>query len=177
MLVEFVKILTLDLERFASKSKVKSKIFALLTVQGAWAMTVYRFGNISYKHSKKNKLYKVNIMFWYILNKVIEITTGISIDYRATIGKRFIISHFGNIFISGNSEIGDNCNVSQGVTLGRGASGSPVVGNNCYIGAGAILVNGITIGDNSKIGALALVNKSFPANSIIVGNPAVNKAK
>jgi len=177
MIIQFIKILNLDLNRFASKSRYNSKALALLLNQGAWAVFVYRFGNISYQYSKKNRLYKLNLIVWYILNKFIEILTGISIDYKTTIGKRFLISHFGNIFVSGNSKLGDDCNLSQGVTLGRGLSGSPVVGNNCYIGAGAMLINGIVIGDNSKIGALALVNKSFPNNAIIVGNPAINKAK
>lgn len=177
MLTEYVRALNLDLERFASKSKLKSKLFALITVQGAWAVAVYRFGNISLKYSKQNRIYKFNIIIWYVLNKIIEILTGISIDYRAKIGKRLLISHFGNIIVSGNSQMGDNCNLSQGVTLGRNASGSPIVGNDCYIGAGSMLIGGIKIGDNSKIGALALVNKSFPENSLLVGNPAINKAR
>jgi|SaaInl8_200m_RNA_FD_contig_123_11715_length_3509_multi_5_in_1_out_0_3 serine O-acetyltransferase len=176
MLIQFFKELNLDLDRFASKSRIKSKVFALLTVQGAWAVFVYRFGNISYQKSKKNKLYLFNIFIWYILNKILEIVAGISIDYRATIGGRLLISHFGNIFVSAKVVLGDNCNLSQGVTIGHGSGGYPIIENNVYIGAGAIINGNINIGENSKIGSLASVVKSFPKNSIIVGNPAVNKA-
>lgn len=175
MILQLIKELNLDLDRFASKSRTKSKVFSLLTAQGCWAIAIYRFGNISYERSKSNKLYKINIIFWYIANKIIEILTGISIDYRAKIGKSFMISHFGNIFVSGEAELGDNCNLSQGVTIGRSGTGVPKIGDNCYIGAGAIIIGGVTIGKNSRIGALALVNKSFPDSSLIVGNPAVNK--
>jgi len=171
------EILKADLENFVKYSKVKSKIFTLVTVQGAWAVGVYRFGNFAYKKSRKNKLWYFNIIIWYILNKIIEILTGISIDFRAQIEKGFMISHFGNIIISGRAKIGKNFAVGQGVTIGRKNGLAPTIGDNVYVGVNAVLIGDISIGDNSKIGALALVNKSFPENSIIVGNPAINKNK
>src|SRR5690606_6957595 len=84
---------------------------------------------------------------------------GISISPPTNIGKGFYIGHFGDIVINRNVVIGDNCSISQGVTLGannRGAKkGVPTVGNNVYIGAGAKIIGNVTIGDYACIGASA----------------------
>ena len=176
MILEFIRLLSGDLETFSSSSR--SKFYLLITTQGAWAMLTYRFGSLSYAKYKNNKLYIINMLIWHILNKLVEITAGISIHYKAQIGEKLMISHFGNIIIDSKSKIGNNCSIRQGVTLGNGSlDGSPELGNNVYIGANAIISGGVKIGSNSKIGALALVNKSFPENSVIVGVPAVNKSK
>jgi serine O-acetyltransferase len=176
MFYEWFRLLSGDLGTFSEFSR--SKLYLLLTTQGAWAMFTYRFGHLSYLRYQKNKFYIVNMVIWYILNKIVEITAGISIHYKASIGERFMISHFGNIIIDAGTKIGDDCSIRQGVTMGNGSlKRSPVLGNNVYIGTIAVLIGGITIGDHSKIGALAMVNKSFPENSIIVGVPAVNKRK
>ena len=70
------------------------------------------------------------------------------------------------------AEIGDSCKISQNVTIAAKDGKAPKIGNNVFISANSELIGGIEIGDNSFIGALSLVNKSFPANSVIVGNPA-----
>ncbi len=174
MFSKFFRLLGGDLGTFSDSSR--SKLYLLLTTQGAWAMFVYRFGHLSSLKYKKNNLYVINMTIWYVLNKIVEITAGISIHYKADIGERFMISHFGNIIIDAGAIIGDDCSIRQGVTIGNGPiQGSPKIGNNVYIGTSAVLIGGINIGDNSKIGALAMVNKSFPESSIIVGVPAVNK--
>ena len=72
--------------------------------------------------------------------------------------------------------IGKNCNIAQGVTIGqtnRGKSiGVPKIGNEVWIGANAVIVGGITIGDNVLIAPNAYVNMDVPSNSVVVGNPA-----
>ena len=82
---------------------------------------------------------------------------GISIPYNTEIGPGFYIGHFGGIVINQRCRIGRNCNISHGVTLGkvnRGLhNGYPIIGNNVMIGPGAVVLGGITIGDNAAIGA------------------------
>ncbi|MGE5865508.1 MAG: serine O-acetyltransferase, partial [Rhizobacter sp.] len=88
----------------------------------------------------------------------------------------FYIGHFGGIVVNGESVIGKNCNISQGVTLGqanRGRNkGCPIVGDNVYIGPGAKLVGAVRIGDNVAIGANAVVTRDVPDNAVVVGIPA-----
>jgi serine O-acetyltransferase len=81
------------------------------------------------------------------------------------------IAHYGNIVINPHVKIGRNCRIHVGVNIGLGARGElpPVVGNNVYIGPGAKLFGSIIIGDNTVIGANAVVNKSFPEGNISLG--------
>lgn len=101
--------------------------------------------------------------------------SGIQIPYCTTIGKGFYIGHFGNIVVNGNSTIGNNCNISQGVTIGqvnRGKNrGVPIIGNEVYIGPGAKIIGGIKIGNKVCIGANAVVTKDIPDNAVVVGVP------
>lgn len=76
------------------------------------------------------------------------------------------------IVIGEGVEIGKNCIIYQNVTIGQKNNKYPKIGNNVTIYAGAIVIGDIVIGDNCVIGANAVVNKSFPKNSVIVGIPA-----
>lgn len=82
--------------------------------------------------------------------------------------------------INSNSTIKDNVIIRQQVTIGNKgvdeANGCPVIEENVEIGAGAKIIGNIKIGRNTKIGANAVVTKSFPENSILVGVPAKNIA-
>jgi serine O-acetyltransferase len=107
--------------------------------------------------------------------KFIQIVTGIELPCEASIGKRFRIDHFGGIIISGDTVLGDDVVVRNGVTIGlrrTGVRGSPVIGNRVDIGAGAKILGSIAVGDDVAIGANAVVLKDVPANSIAVGVPA-----
>jgi serine O-acetyltransferase len=101
---------------------------------------------------------------------------GISISGDTKIGRGFYIGHFGGIVVNTGVVIGDNCNISQGVTIGqsnRGAkAGCPTIGNNVYIGPGAKIVGRITIGDHVAIGANAVVVDDVPAGVSVGGIPA-----
>lgn len=81
------------------------------------------------------------------------------------------IEHGYSTIISAKS-IGRNCVINQNVTIGHASSKAPLIGNNCRIHAGAIVIGEITIGDDSIIGAGAVVTKSVPPNCTVVGNPA-----
>ena len=85
------------------------------------------------------------------------------------------IDHFGGVIVSGDTVIGDDVVIRNGVTIGlrrTGVRGAPVIGNRVDIGTGAKILGTITIGDDVAIGANAVVLKDVPANSIAVGVPA-----
>lgn len=91
------------------------------------------------------------------------------------VGEGLVIQHgFGTRI--GCSRMGRNCQVWQGVTIGKSRSGleqpRPVIGNNVKICAGAMVLGGVTVGDNAIIGAGAIVLKDVPANATVAGNPA-----
>jgi serine O-acetyltransferase len=100
---------------------------------------------------------------------------GISIPPETKIGSGFCIGYFGGIVVNGQSEIGKNCNISQGVTLGqanRGRNkGYPTLGDNIYIGPGAKIVGAVKIGNNVAIGANCVVTRNIPDNSVVIGVP------
>ncbi len=101
--------------------------------------------------------------------------TGIEIHPGATIGKGFFIDHGMGVVIGETAEVGDNVTLYHGVTLGgvnidKGKR-HPTIGNNVVIGAGAKVLGAIEIGTGSRIGANAVVVKSVPAQSIVVGVP------
>ncbi len=98
----------------------------------------------------------------------------ISINCR-NVGEGLVIQHgFGTRI--GCEKMGKNCQVWQGVTLGKTRSGldqpRPIIGDNVKICANAMVLGGITVGDNAIIGAAAVVLKDVPANATVAGNPA-----
>jgi serine O-acetyltransferase len=164
-----------DIKKY-KKYSGKPSLVLLLTQQGLWALCVYRSGNRIYK-SKLPKLFKKPLLLlWVIWQKWIEISAGIAIPYSAEIGHSFYIGHFGGIIVNANAVIGDNCNISQGVTIGVSGKGVqrgiPIIGNNVYIGAGAIVAGKISIGDDVIIGANSLVIRDVASGTTVVGVPA-----
>lgn len=103
--------------------------------------------------------------------------TGIEIHPGATIGRRFFIDHGMGVVIGETAEIGDDVMLYHGVTLGgrtlQQVKRHPTVGNRVTIGAGAKVLGPLTIGDDSAIGANAVVTRDVPAESIATGIPAV----
>jgi serine O-acetyltransferase len=101
---------------------------------------------------------------------------GIDISRDARIGSGLYIGHFGGIFVNQGVVIGDNCNLSQGVTLGqlnRGdKAGCPTIGNDVYIAPGAKIVGRIFIGDHAAIGANAVVVDDVSPHTTVGGIPA-----
>jgi serine O-acetyltransferase len=105
-----------------------------------------------------------------------SIRFGIDISRDARIGSGLYIGHFGGIVVNAAVVIGDNCNLSQGVTLGqvnRGPkAGCPSIGDNVYIGPGAKIIGCIHVGDNAAIGANAVVVEDVPPHVAVGGVPA-----
>jgi serine O-acetyltransferase len=103
--------------------------------------------------------------------------TGIEIHPAAIIGKRVFIDHGMGVVIGQTAEIGDDCTIYQGVTLGgtsltRGAKRHPTLGRGVIVGANAQVLGGFTIGDGARIGSGAVVVKPIPPGATAVGNPA-----
>lgn len=100
---------------------------------------------------------------------------GISIPPSTEIGSGFYIGHFGGIVVSARAVIGRNCNISQGVTIGRANRGRnkgyPVLGDNVYIGPGAVVAGNVRVGNNVAIGANCVVTRDVPDNAVVVGIP------
>ena len=102
--------------------------------------------------------------------------TGIEIHPGAKIGKGVFIDHGMGVVIGETAEVGDNCTIYQGVTLGGTGKDCgkrhPTIGNNVMIGCGAKILGPFRVGDNCKIAANAVVLNEIPDNSTCVGVPA-----
>ena len=101
--------------------------------------------------------------------------TGIEIHPGAKIGRRFFIDHGMGVVIGETAEIGDDCTLYHGVTLGGTSwhreKRHPTLGNNVVIGTGAKILGPITIGDNARVGSNSVVVKDVPAGATVVGIP------
>ena len=163
-----------DLKKY-KKYSGKSSVYVLLTQQGLWALFIYRVNNFIYRSSLPRVIKTFLLIAGIFCQKGIEVICGISLPYTAKIGNKFYIGHFGGVIINSKAIIGNNCNISQGVTIGISGGdkrGVPIIGNNVYIGANAVVAGSIQIGDNVLIGANSLVTESVTANSTVVGVPA-----
>lgn len=133
-------------------------------------MKVWRRTNY---YLKKNRLL---YLLWGLCLYRKSLKFGFQISPQAKIGHGLYIGHFGTIVVGNEVVIGDNCNLSPNVIIGRTnrgkKEGSPHIGNQVWIGSGAIIVGDITIGDNVLIAPNAYVNIDIPSNSIVYGNPA-----
>lgn len=129
-------------------------------------------------HRIAHALYQCRLFF--IARLVADISrtlTGIEIHPGAKLGKRLVIDHGVGCVIGETAEVGDDCVIFHGVTLGgmkfEPVKRHPTVGNNVLIGTGAKILGPILIGDNTKIGANAVVIKDVPQNSVIVAPQSV----
>jgi serine O-acetyltransferase len=103
--------------------------------------------------------------------------TGIEIHPGARLGKRVFIDHGMGVVIGETAEIGDDCTLYQGVTLGgtsltRGQKRHPTLGNGVIVGSGAQVLGPFRVGDGARIGAAAVVLREVPDGATMVGNPA-----
>lgn len=145
----------------------KSFIEVILLYPGLHALVFYRLAHV---------LYKIRLFFLArLLSQTARFFTGIEIHPGAKIGQRFFIDHGLGVVIGETSIVGNDVLLYQGATLGgtgivKGKR-HPTIGNNVVIGAGAKVLGNIVIGDNSYIGANAVVIKDVPSNSTVVGVP------
>lgn len=121
------------------------------------------------QYYRKRSRFLFYFYFWWL--KRLKYKYGFDISYRATIGRGLYIGHFGGIVIHGDAIIGENCNLSQGMTIGvltRGnKAGIPKIGDRVFIAPGAAILGGITIGNDVLIGTNAIVNFDVPNNAVV----------
>ena len=145
----------------------RSKLEIFLLYPGVHAVLYHRVAHWLYRHHRFFLARCVSqwSRFW----------TGIEIHPGATIGHRLVIDHGMGIVIGETAEIGDDCLLYHGVTLGGTGKDQgkrhPTIGNNVMISAGAKVLGSFTIGDNSKIGAGSVVLSEVPPGSTVVGVP------
>ncbi|MBI4982674.1 MAG: serine O-acetyltransferase [Candidatus Omnitrophica bacterium] len=155
--------------RAAQKRDPAAKNFfeVLFLYPGLHALIYYRIANL---------LHRMSMTFSArFVSQFARFVTGIEIHPGAKIGKRFFIDHGLGVVIGETTIIGDGVLLYQGVTLGgtglQQGKRHPTIGNNVVVGAGAKVLGNIVIGDNSYIGANAVVIKDVPPNSTVVGVP------
>ena len=158
-----------DIEAFRQRDPAAtSDAEILLLYSGLHARTAHRLSHMLYRrgHHFTARLVSQGAKF----------VTGIEIHPGATIGRGLVIDHGAGVVIGETAEIGDNCTIYQGVTLGGTGKNvgkrHPTLGNNVMIGAGAKVLGPLTIGDNAKIAAGAVALHDVPADSTAVGIPA-----
>jgi len=139
----------------------------ILLYSGLHAIVFYRIANL---------LWRIRIpLIPRAISQFARFLTGIEIHPAATIGRGLFIDHGMGVVIGETAIIGDDVTLYQGVTLGGTGKEKnkrhPTIGNNVVIGAGAKILGNITIGDDSYVGANAVVIKDVPANSTVVGVP------
>jgi len=145
----------------------KSFLEIVLLYPGLHALIYYRVAHA---------LYKARLFFpARLISQLARFATGIEIHPGAVIGRRFFIDHGMGVVIGETTVIGDDVLLYQGTTLGGTGivtgKRHPTIGNSVVIGAGAKVLGNIMIGDNSYIGANAVVVKDVPPNSTVVGIP------
>ncbi|RKW69732.1 serine O-acetyltransferase EpsC [Galactobacter caseinivorans] len=135
-------------------------------------------------HRVANRLWNASPLLRFparLVSQFARFMTGIEIHPGATIGRRFFIDHGMGVVIGETAEIGDDVMLYHGVTLGGRSLAKvkrhPTLGNRVTVGAGAKVLGPIFIGDDSAVGANAVVVKDAPANSIITGMPAKNRPR
>jgi serine O-acetyltransferase len=135
----------------------------------------FRFTYFFRKASQQKKHSPLQF-FYKILHRRYLYKFGFQIPLSTKIGKGLHIAHFGNVVVHEDAVLGDNCNLTHGITIGRtnrgGRKGCPTIGNRVWVGTGAVIVGKITVGDNVLIAPNSYVNFDVPANSIVLGNPA-----
>ena len=155
----------------------KSRLSVILTYPSVKAIFFHRIANFFC-------LAKFDLIA-RIISQFSRFLTGIEIHPKAKIGKNLFIDHGMGVVIGETSEIGDNVTIYHGVTLGgispsidsdkqRNVKRHPTLKNNVVVGSGAQILGPITVGENAKVGANAVVTKDVPDNAVMVGIPAKN---
>lgn len=146
----------------------KSAIEVLLLYPGVKAVSYHRRAHWCYEHN--------HMFLARLISQIGRHRTGIEIHPGAKIGRRLVIDHGMGIVIGETAEIGDDCLIYHGVTLGGTGKDSgkrhPTIGNNVLIGTGAKVLGPFKVGDNSRIAANSVVLREVPPDCTAVGIPA-----
>lgn len=155
----------------------RSRLEVVLCYPGFQALLYYRLAHWLWERR------------WHLAGRFVShvgrILTGIEIHPGAHIGKRLFIDHGMGVVIGETAEIGDDCTLYHGVTLGGtrpsreqgGQKRHPTIGNGVIVGSGAQVLGPIRVGDGARIGSAAVVVKEVPDGATMVGNPARQVAR
>ena len=146
----------------------RSKLEVFLLYQGVHAVIFHRVSHWLWRH---------NCRFLARLNsQIARHCTGIEIHPGAAIGKRLVIDHGMGIVIGETAEVGDDCLIYHGVTLGGTGKDQgkrhPTIGNNVLLSTGSKVLGPFKVGDGARIAANAVVLKEVPEDATAVGVPA-----
>ena len=146
----------------------RSKWEVLLLYNGLHAIICYRISHWLWNHRC--------CFLARLLSQIAKWLTGVEIHPAATIGRRLVIDHGMGIVIGETAEVGDDCLIYHGVTLGGTGKDQgkrhPTIGNNVLISNGAKILGPFKVGDNSRIASNAVVLREVPENATAVGIPA-----
>jgi serine O-acetyltransferase len=145
------------------------KLARILGQQGIWAVLEYRWRR--WIRGLPSPWRSLVLPLGLMTHKLTETLTGISISPRAEFGPGLRINHFGGIIVGPGVVAGENCSLSQDVTLGD-HRGSPRMGACIYVAPGAKVFGAIVVGDHVAIGANAVVNEDVPSYSTAVAGHA-----
>lgn len=167
-MIKFFRMIREDIQSVYDRDPAaRGTLEMLLSYAGLHAIWGYRITHWLWKHRLKL------LARWG--SHILRFLTGIEIHPGATIGHKFFIDHGMGVVIGETAEIGDNVTLYHGVTLGgtslEKGKRHPTLEDDVVVGAGAKILGAITIGAGSRIGANAVVVKSAPPNSVVVGVP------
>jgi serine O-acetyltransferase len=152
---------------FDNDPAARSRFEVVLTYSGLHAIWLHRIAHALFRRRMFSAA--------RFISQVGRFLTGIEIHPGAQIGKRLFIDHGMGLVIGETCEIGDDVVLYQGVTLGgtgkEKGKRHPTIGNNVVVSTGAKVLGSFKVGDNSRIGANAVVLKEVPPDSTVVGIP------
>jgi serine O-acetyltransferase len=173
--MSILKLLKEDLQAAKTQDPAATNLFEVaLVYSGVHAIWSHRLAHTLWQKTHLRGLARV-------ISQASKTLTGIEIHPGATIGRRLFIDHGTGIVVGETAEIGDDVLMYQGVTLGGRALSKtkrhPTIGNHVMLGAGAKILGPITIGDDSAVGANAVVVRDVPPRSVAIGIPATSRRK
>ena len=156
-----------DIRTVFAKDPAARSVLEVLTYQGLHALWLHRIAHGLWRRNLK--------LLARIVSQFSRFLTHIEIHPGAQIGRRLFIDHGDGVVIGETTIIGDDVLLYHQVTLGGTSlhkyKRHPTLGNNVLVGMGAAILGAVTIADNCKIGANAVVNKDIPPNCTVVGIP------
>ncbi len=168
ILKSIVRSYKAEIQSIKDRDPAATSTLEILTYSGLHAVAMYRVAHWFFIRDFK--------FIARLISQTARFLTGIEIHPGAMIGKGLLIDHGSGVVIGETAEIGDNCLLYQGCTLGGTGKDHgkrhPTLGNNVMVGCGAKVLGPFKVGDNSKIAANAVVLEPVPANCTAVGVPA-----
>jgi serine O-acetyltransferase len=142
--------------------------------EAIWSITMYRFGQYLAEEAPAALRLPLSPIYKLIL-KVVQLVTGIHLDPPTEAGPGLYIGHYGGIWISPAAVLGSNCNISQGVTIGRAgraAKAAPRLGDRVWVGPNATISGPVRVGSGAVVAANTLVVAHVPENAVVIGVPS-----